>query len=61
MKNEFAAISGDKYDGLGLALLGSAAVTKENSTGDRIIIDILGPGDILGKLQDLQGLKFGLQ
>ncbi|HOJ11617.1 MAG TPA: Crp/Fnr family transcriptional regulator [Clostridiales bacterium] len=56
-KNEFAAISGNKYDGLGLVLSGSVAVTKENAAGDRIIIDILGPGEIFGEIAAFAGTE----
>ena len=54
-KNEFIKIAGDKYEGLGIMLSGSAAITKENSIGDRVIITIVSSGDMFGEMAAFSG------
>ncbi|MDD4834897.1 MAG: Crp/Fnr family transcriptional regulator [Lutispora sp.] len=54
-KNEFIKIAGDKYKGLGIMLSGSAAITKENSIGDRVIITIVSFGDMFGEMVAFSG------
>ena len=49
-KNQFIKMAGDEFEGLGIILSGSAAVTKENSVGDRIIVTVVEPGDIFGEM-----------
>ena len=49
-KNEFIKIAGDEYEGLGIILSGSAAITKENSIGDRVIITVVKSGDMFGEM-----------
>lgn len=49
-KNECIAITGDAIDGIGILLSGVIAVTKENITGDRNVMLILGPGEIFGEI-----------
>lgn len=57
-KNEFVSIAGEKLDKLGIIISGSVAVTKENSTGDRVIIAILNQGETLGEMAVFSGKKF---
>lgn len=56
-KNEFIKIAGDEYEGLGIILSGSAAITKENSVGDRVILTIVEPGDMFGEMAAFSGQK----
>jgi CRP/FNR family transcriptional regulator, dissimilatory nitrate respiration regulator len=49
-KGENIALEGDKFEGIGVLLLGEAAVTKENAAGSRIIIDMIGPSDLFGEI-----------
>ncbi|SHI69800.1 Crp/Fnr family transcriptional regulator [Lutispora thermophila] len=56
-KNEPIKIAGDEFKGLGIMLSGSAAVTKENSVGDRVIITIVEAGDMFGEMAAFSDLK----
>jgi CRP-like cAMP-binding protein len=49
-KNEFIAIEGEKFEGIGIILTGEAAVIKENYTGNRVIMTVLKPGDMFGEM-----------
>lgn len=49
-KNEFIAIEGEVFEGIGIILIGEAAVIKENSTGNRVIMTVLKPGDMFGEM-----------
>lgn len=49
-KNEFIAVSGEQFEGVGILLSGSASVLKENFSGNRVIIEILKPGDMFGEM-----------
>ncbi|NSW92042.1 MAG: Crp/Fnr family transcriptional regulator [Firmicutes bacterium] len=54
-KNDMVAIAGERFEEFGLVLAGTVAVTKENAVGDRIIIDILGPGQMFGEIAVFAG------
>lgn len=56
-RNELISIAGEKFSGLGLVLEGNVAITKENAAGDRVLIDILGPGQIFGEIAAFSGNK----
>jgi len=47
-KNDFIAISGERFESIGIIVSGKVAVVKENAAGDRIVIDILEPGALCG-------------
>jgi len=49
-KNETIVTEGEEIYGVGIMLSGNAAVTKENSEGDRIILDILEPPEMFGEI-----------
>ncbi len=49
-KNEYIAVEGDKFEGIGIILSGEAVVLKENVAGNRVIIHILKPGDMFGEM-----------
>jgi CRP-like cAMP-binding protein len=49
-KNSYIAIEGETYTGLGILLAGEASVAKENASGSRIIMTMLGPGDLFGEM-----------
>jgi len=41
---------GDEFTGVGIVLEGAVILAKENAAGDRVIIDIVGPGEIFGEM-----------
>lgn len=49
-KNDFIAISGETFDGVGIILEGEATVCKESAAGNRIIMAVLRKGDIFGEI-----------
>lgn len=49
-KNDFIAISGERFESIGILLEGKAAVIKENAAGNRIVISIIKPGEIFGEV-----------
>lgn len=49
-KNECLAIAGNHFSGMGLILSGKVSIIKENVAGDRVIMTILGPGEIFGEM-----------
>jgi CRP-like cAMP-binding protein len=49
-KNACVVIAGDSLEGIGIVLAGVVAVTKETMAGDRIIMVILGPGEVFGEV-----------
>ena len=49
-KNEIIAVAGDSLNAVGILLSGVVAVTKENIAGDRVMMLILGPGELFGEI-----------
>ncbi len=49
-KNSYIAVEGETYTGLGILLSGEASVAKENASGSRIIMTMIGPGDLFGEM-----------
>jgi CRP-like cAMP-binding protein len=49
-KNSYIAVEGEAYTGLGILLSGEASVAKENASGSRIIMTMIGPGDLFGEM-----------
>lgn len=56
-KSDYIAVSGDKFNGFGLVISGSIAIIKENASGDRIIINVLGESQIFGEIAAFAGNK----
>ncbi len=54
-KNELITIAGDELAEFGILLSGEAAVTKENAAGSRIILTVLGPGELFGEIAAFSG------
>ncbi len=48
-KDEYLSVQGDDLYGLGVLLEGEAMVVKENAAGERVIMAVLGAGDIFGE------------
>ena len=49
-KNELIAIAGEKLESIGIIVEGEAVVVKENAAGNRVVMDLLRPGDIFGEV-----------
>jgi CRP-like cAMP-binding protein len=49
-KNSYIAVEGEPYTGLGILLSGEASVMKEGASGSRIIMAVIGPGDLFGEM-----------
>ncbi|HHV71130.1 MAG TPA: Crp/Fnr family transcriptional regulator [Clostridia bacterium] len=49
-KNEYITLAGEKYKGVGVVLSGEVVITKENASGNRVIMEILGPGGMFGEM-----------
>ena len=49
-KNEYIAIAGETFEGIGILLSGTAVVTKEDVAGNRMIISLLETGGMFGEM-----------
>lgn len=49
-RNEYVTIEGDECKGIGIVLSGKAVVSKENASGNRVMLSVLGPGEIFGEI-----------
>ncbi len=49
-KNSYIAVEGEPYTGLGILLSGEAAIIKESASGSRVIMTVIGPGDLFGEM-----------
>jgi CRP/FNR family transcriptional regulator, dissimilatory nitrate respiration regulator len=49
-KNELIIRSGERFGGVGILLIGSGMVAKENLAGNRVIMDVLEPGALFGEM-----------
>ncbi|MGI5901121.1 MAG: Crp/Fnr family transcriptional regulator [Desulfitobacteriia bacterium] len=56
-KNEYLTIAGEKFSRIGVVLDGTVALTKETVKGNRVIINLLGPGEIFGEMAAYSDLK----
>ncbi|HAG09725.1 MAG TPA: transcriptional regulator [Desulfotomaculum sp.] len=54
-KNEWVAVAGEKFTGLGVVLAGDVVVAKENAAGKRIIVAVNSPGEIFGEMAAFSG------
>lgn len=49
-RNDYIAFAGEKPEGIGIVVRGSAAVIKEDAEGNRVIMALLKPGDMFGEM-----------
>ncbi len=49
-QREIVAIVGQPFHGVGIVASGRVALTKETYSGNRVILNILGPGEIFGEM-----------
>jgi len=54
-KNEWVAVAGEKFNGLGVVLSGEVVVAKENAAGNRVIMAVNGPGEMFGEMAAFSG------
>lgn len=54
-KNEWVAVAGEKFNGLGVVLAGEVMIARENATGDRVIIAVNTPGEMFGEMAAFSG------
>jgi CRP-like cAMP-binding protein len=54
-KNECITVEGEKFNGIGIVLEGEVLVAKENAAGNRVIIEINGPGKLFGEIAAFSG------
>lgn len=54
-KNEWVAVAGDMFDGLGIVLSGEVIVARENAAGSRVIMAVNGPGEMFGETAAFSG------
>jgi len=47
---EIVALNGNNFDGIGIVASGKVALTRETFSGNRVILEILGPPDIFGEM-----------
>ncbi|TDT61308.1 Crp/Fnr family transcriptional regulator [Fonticella tunisiensis] len=55
-KNDNIVISGEKLEEIGIILFGQATVFKENAAGDRVIMSVIGPGEMFGEIAAFSGI-----
>lgn len=55
-KGEIIASFGEKQEGIGIVLKGKAAVAKESFSGTRLIMAVLGEGDLFGEITAFAGM-----
>jgi len=56
-KNDHLAQSGQEFLQVGVVLGGSIALTKDTISGNRVLINLLGPGEIFGEMAAYSGEK----
>ncbi len=54
-KDEFIALAGSNFIGIGIILSGEAMVVKENAAGNRVIISLLKAGELFGEMVAFSG------
>lgn len=57
-KNECITIAGMGFTELGVILSGEAAVTKETAAGNRVIMTVVGPGELFGEIAAFSENKY---
>ncbi len=54
---EIVALQGNLFDGIGVVADGKIALTRETVSGNRIILEILGPGGVFGEMVAFSNIK----
>lgn len=54
-KNDWVAVAGEKFTGLGIVLSGEVVVAKENAAGSRVVMAVDGPGEMFGEMSAFSG------
>ncbi|NLI61654.1 MAG: Crp/Fnr family transcriptional regulator [Clostridiales bacterium] len=54
-KDEFIALAGNDFKGVGIILSGEAIIVKENVAGNRVIISMIESGEIFGEMAAFSG------
>jgi CRP-like cAMP-binding protein len=49
-KNSYITVEGETYTGVGILLTGEASIIKESASGSRIIMTVIGAGDLFGEM-----------
>lgn len=49
-KNSYITVEGETYTGVGILLAGEASIIKESASGSRIIMTVIGAGDLFGEM-----------
>jgi len=49
-KNSYITVEGENYTGVGILLSGEASIIKESASGSRIIMTVIGAGDLFGEM-----------
>lgn len=49
-KNDYVAITGAPFEGIGIVLKGQVSVSKENAAGVRVMMTVLAPGEMFGEM-----------
>ncbi len=49
-RNDYITVEGNRFDSIGILLCGEAAVSRENASGNRVIISTLKPGNMFGEI-----------
>ena len=48
-QREIVAVCRQPFQGIGIVASGGVVLTKENASGSRVILEVLGPGDVFGE------------
>lgn len=54
-KNELVRRAGEPFSAVGLVLSGEVIITKETAAGNRMILEVLGPGGMFGEMAAFSG------
>lgn len=57
-KGEYLILAGSEFTDIGVVLNGTAAMTKETASGNRMIIALLEPGEMLGEMAAYSDQKY---
>jgi CRP/FNR family transcriptional regulator, dissimilatory nitrate respiration regulator len=49
-KNEYIITAGDRFDSIGIVLNGQVTISKENAAGSRVVMSVLGQGEMFGEM-----------
>jgi len=54
-RHEFITLAGEPFTGIGLLLEGEASISKETLAGDRVVLNLIVPGDMFGEIIAFSG------